>query len=429
MLFALAIRLAGIGDRLSNDEGYSWLVASAPDLGSLLDRLATYENTPPLFYLLSAPLPLDGEWWLRVVPVLAGTASVAVLYAIVRPLLGTRVALLSALLLAVAPYHVSFSDYSRAFTLAVLGVLLALWAAARLAQAGSRRWWWLWAAGTLIALYSEYDAGLMLVLVAGALLVIGTPPRRETLLFGAAPLLAVLPWLGQLSRSLDGLDETKVAPVYPQPGLHSLRDVMAPLLFGEHGSSAQTGVRDVQLLIAVVALGVAGRWLWRRNREGFWLLAAPVPGALVLYGAVHGLGGPDIFAQRYLTALIPLCCAVFAAGLAAASRRRLVPWATAFFVLFGVGVFFHRYDRELEPSLAGVHAAVAASGARPVATNSAVAAFYLRDLGARVDRPFGLGRDCAGCRVVVDDRRVSGGVRRGPGRRAAFGPFVVRFVE
>jgi 4-amino-4-deoxy-L-arabinose transferase-like glycosyltransferase len=428
VLFALVIRLAGIGDRLSNDEGYTWLVSSAPSWGAFLHRLAAYENTPPLLYLLGAPLPDDHEWWLRAVPTLAGTASVAVLYAIVRPLLGTRTALLAALLLAVAPYHVSFSDYSRAFTLAGLGVLLALWGAARLAEGRGRRWWWLWAAGALIALYSEFDAGLMLALIAGALLVLGRPPRRETLLLAPAPLLGVLPWAHQIARSLDALDHTKVAPRYPGPGLRSLRDVFAPLLFGEHGSSAATDVRDFQLLIAAIALGVSARLLWRAGRRAFWLLAAPVPGAIVVYGAVHAVG-PDVFAQRYMTAVIPFCAAVFAAGLAALPWRRGTPVAAAGLVLFGAGVFAYRSGRELEPSLAPVRAAVARSAAGPVATNSAVVAYYLRDRDVVLDRPFGLGPGCGTCPVVVDDARIAGGVRPGPGATEVHGPFTVRFVH
>src|SRR5215210_1568328 len=39
VLLALVLRLAGIGDRLGEDEGYTWIVASAPDLGTFLDRL------------------------------------------------------------------------------------------------------------------------------------------------------------------------------------------------------------------------------------------------------------------------------------------------------------------------------------------------------------------------------------------------------
>src|SRR3954447_10672646 len=79
VLLALACRLAGAGDRLSADEGYSWLVASAPDAGTVLARLARLENTPPLFYLLLSPLPLhDDEVWLRLPSLLAGVAAVPV---------------------------------------------------------------------------------------------------------------------------------------------------------------------------------------------------------------------------------------------------------------------------------------------------------------------------------------------------------------
>ena len=101
---AFGLRLAGLGDRLSADEGYSWLVSSAGSWELFLDRMAAYENTPPLFYALLAPLPDGDEAWLRLPSLVAGTACVPVLYAIARPLLGTRAALLGALAMACLLY-------------------------------------------------------------------------------------------------------------------------------------------------------------------------------------------------------------------------------------------------------------------------------------------------------------------------------------
>ena len=431
VLLALAVRLAGIGDRLSADEGYSWLVASAPDAGTFLERLAAYENTPPLFYLSLSALPLDDEAWLRVPSLLASVAAVPVLYAIARPLLGTTAALVGALALAVAPYHVSFANYSRAFMLAGLGLLLALWAAARLAQGRGRAWWWLYGLGALVALYSEYDAGLFLAALVGALLVLGTPPRREALAFGALPALGLLPWLGELRRALDQLDVTKVAPIYPEPSPTALRDVVVPLAFGEHGAAEGAGARWLQLLLVAGVVAAGAALARRRDPRAFALIAGTGLGTLALSGAV-ALAGPDVFAQRYLTVLIPLGAALAGALVAFAPWGRAVPVAVAGLLLLGAGVFATRYGRELEPDPAPVAAAVAAEDPDLVVTNSAVVAFYLRDRPVVLDRPFGLPQPrppCPGCRVVaVDDERVAGGARRGATRALRHGPFAVTLL-
>lgn len=431
---AIAVRLAGIGDRLSADEGYSWLVASAPDGDAFLDRLAAYENTPPLFYLLLAPLPLDDEAWLRLPSLLASVAAVPVLYAIVRPLLGTTAALIGALVLAVAPYHVSFANYSRAFMLAGLGLLLALWAAARLAQGGRRSWWWLYGAGAVVALYSEYDAGLFLVALVGMLLLIGTPPRRETLVFGTLPALALLPWAGQLSRSLDQLDVTKVSPIYAEPSPAALRDVAVPLVFGEHGAAASAGGRWLQFLLIAGVLAAAAVVVRRRDRRAFALLAGTGLATLALSGAV-ALAGPDVFAQRYLTVLIPLGAGLAGGLVAALPWKQSAPLAAAALCLLGLAVFVNRHGRELEPDPAPLIAAVQRADPDVVVTNSAVVAYHLRERTVVLDRPFGLddpgaaarcGRGCS--MLAVDDVRVAGGARPDGGSRLHAGPFVVTLV-
>ena len=428
VLLAAALRLAGIGDRLSADEGYSWLVASAGSLDVFLDRLAAYENTPPLFYALLAPLPLDDEAWLRLPSHLASVTCVPVLYAAVRPLLGERVALLSALALAVAPYHVSFANYSRSFMLASLGCLLALWAAARLAEgADERRWWALYAAGATVAVWSSYASFLFLAALAAALLWAGVPGRGRVLLWTAVPVVLFLPWLPELLLGLDALDVSKVAPDYPEPTPAGLRDVLVPLFFGEHGAAGSEGLRWLQLLALLGLLALGAR------RAGPLLGGTAV--ALLGLHAACSLVGPDVFAQRYLTALIPLGCVLAAQAVVSVPWRPALPLAAAALLALGAAVFATRVDRELEPDWAPVRAALAERGGRPVLTNSAVGAYYLRDLDPLLDRPFGLGsgRDtdcvpphCATAFAIADDTRVAGGARPGPGEPRAFGPIVVR---
>lgn len=429
VLLALVCRLAGVGDRLSADEGYSWLVASAPDPGAFLDLVARYENTPPLFYLLLSPLPLHSdEVWLRLPSLVAGVAAVPALYAAVRALLGTRAALLAALALAVAPYAVSFSNYARGFSLATLGIVVALWAAARLAGGGPPRWWWLYAAGAVGALYSEYAAALALVPLALAL--VALRPSVRTAGLALAPFLALLPWIGEIGRSRDLAGVTKVDPGYPAPSPGSLRDTVVTLAFGEHGTAGAVGVRWLQFLGLAALLAGALVLVARRSRPGVVLLGGTAAGALVLH-AFTALVGPDVFAARYMTALIPLGAALAGGAVALLPWRAVAPAFAAVLVAVGVAVVAQRAGRELEPDYARAQPAV--RGARVVLTNSAVIEYYLHHPRPVLDRPFDLGPGREGQTrrpyAVVDDSRVGAGARPGPGRRTTIGPIVIRVVR
>jgi hypothetical protein len=496
VVLGVVVRLAGLGDRLSDAEGYSWLVASAPDAGAFFERLANYENTPPLFYALLAPLPHGDEAWLRMPALLPALACIPVAYCLVRPLLGTRVALLTALATAVAPFHVSYSNYSRGFMLAALGLLLAAWAVARLAEGRRARWWWLYLGGATLALQSEYDALLFLA----PLLALPALSRRfgwqRVLLLGALPLATLLPLVGEMLRGLDQLDVTKLTPPSAPLSPASLRDSLVSLFTGTHGLAGSGVVRAGQLAVLLGALAGSTVLLWRRpepptgasaagaaggERAGrgplaplgdlqrqiaVWLLVI-APAAAVVLHALASIPGPEIFDSRYLVGLIPFACALLAAGIDALPWRWAMPAAAACLLALAVAVFVQRYDRELHPDVAPAAELVAASGAGTVLTNSPVVGYYLTEGDGRaraqggdpaadaspalgglalgttgtgavvwLDRPFGLGNEEPACvapacprpLAVVEDARLPGGVRGGPGPATPVGPIVVRVV-
>lgn len=430
VLVGLGLRLVDAGTRLSHDEGYSWLVASAGSPGAFLTRLAHYENTPPLFYLLLAPLPLNSEVWLRIPSLIAGVAMIPVLYAIVRPLLGSAAALLAALGLAVAPFAVSYTDYSRGFMVSGLGLLVALLAAQRIAAGARRRWWLIYVVAGVWAIYSEYYAVLYLVAIVAALLAIGTPRAREVLVWGLAPLAALLPWIPELVRSQNDLGKTKLPflATTPTPGV--IRDAIVPLVFGEHGAASSAALRDAQALAVLIVLGVACVMLRRHaSRQAFWLLAGVMIIAAVLTLIVTATD-TNIFRQRYMTTLIPLGAAVLAGAIAKLRWRHAVAVCAAAMLVLGVAIVARRAGHEYEPDSPAAVAVARAHGFDTVLTNSAVVAFYGRQIHVILDRPFGLGqgieRTCAPRCAVIDDARF-GGVRPGPGPRLAVGPIIVRF--
>jgi len=425
---AVGLRLVGLGDRLSDAEGYSWLVASSSSVGQFFDRLADYENTPPLFYALLAPLPLDSEAWLRVPALVPSVACVPVLYALVRPLLGTRIALLAAAALAVAPFHVSYANYSRAFMLAALGVLVAAWAVARLAQGRRSRWWWLYLAGATVALHAEYDSLLVLAPLLALPALWREQGWRRTTGIGVLPLLTLVPLIGQMLRGLDQLDVTKLAPPTPGLGVGPIRDSAVSLFTGTSGLMATGAARWLQFLALAGVLAVAARLLAgsprldlddRDRAIALWLFAV-LPAVAFALHVLASAAGPDIFDARYQTALIPLVVAMLAAAVDATPWRWAMPLAALAIAGLGVAVVIQRSgpSDQPDPRPAGRMARDARAGT--VLTNSPVIAFYLRDQDVRLDRPFGLGKSKPSCPpfcrrplAVIEDSRLPDGVRRG----------------
>jgi len=110
------------------DEGWS-LYFAANDLGSILE-LTAVDIHPPLYYLLLkiwTTIFGSSAFSVRFLSVLAGTATVPVLYTTGRRLVGERAGLLAAFLLAISPFHVYYSQEVRMYVLVTLLGLAAFY--------------------------------------------------------------------------------------------------------------------------------------------------------------------------------------------------------------------------------------------------------------------------------------------------------------
>jgi len=146
LLLAMLVRLWGLGAQsLWMDEAFSYLFATLPP-DTAWQAIIVDAVHPPLYYvLLRLWLVLAGqsEFALRFPSVLAGGLTVALLLRAGRCWLDRRIARWAALLMALNPFHIWYSQEARMYALLgllALAVLMAFW------QALHTRCPWAWAA-------------------------------------------------------------------------------------------------------------------------------------------------------------------------------------------------------------------------------------------------------------------------------------------
>ncbi|MCC7353232.1 MAG: glycosyltransferase family 39 protein, partial [Anaerolineae bacterium] len=204
---ACALRLAGLtAQSLWRDEVDAIRFASR-DLPALLANFRrSGENGPlyflvlrywwPLFPVFGQPVsPPASDYALRFFSVIPGMAAVPLAAALARRLLSWQTGVLTALLIATAPYLVWYSQEGKMYALVttlVLAAVLALEAAIR--RGGAGRWLLVWLF-TTVAAYIHIMA-LLLIPVGIAWFLLAWPRARARWLGGLATLAGLtLPYI------------------------------------------------------------------------------------------------------------------------------------------------------------------------------------------------------------------------------------------
>jgi hypothetical protein len=422
VVVAVALRFVAIGQHWGTDDGYSYLVATAPSAHVFLARLAAYENTPPLFYLVLSLMPTNHSAWMLVPAAVAGVLACVVLYLALRRPLGTPGALIAALALAVAPFHVSYSNLSRAFMLADLALLVALWAVLKLSEEESRRWWAVYLLAAVIALYSEDDSAIFLVALTATALWLGAPNRRRMAILGILPLLTVIPWIPQLVRGEHAVGKTKLATPFAAPSPDTLREATVSLAFGANGGTSSVAGQWLEFA-AIVTVAAGAVIVLRRvtaARDKPWryaiLLIAGTAVLTVIGHAIAPAAGVQLFTSRYMTILIPLAAALGAAAVVSLGPRWPLVIGSVALLAVGAVDFALRYHHQWEPDVRPVRIAALAMHPKTVLTDNPDVVYYLKSLHPQLDRPFNLGpgraQTCARPCLIVDDSTSAFGTPR-----------------
>ena len=193
---ALGWRLLGItSTEVWRDEAVTLLHAR---LGwwELLSRLWSVEDTPPASFLIFklACSCWSNVIWVRLWPVAAGVAAVAVLMALVRRI-HPRAWWAAGLLAAFSPLPVHYSQELRAYSFLSLAAVCSLYAACRAVEAPQQRGWFM-ASAALAALAAHMHAvGLFLfpAVLVWAVSMAGFRQLRAWLAPSLAWLLLALP--------------------------------------------------------------------------------------------------------------------------------------------------------------------------------------------------------------------------------------------
>jgi 4-amino-4-deoxy-L-arabinose transferase-like glycosyltransferase len=291
----------------------------------------------PLDYLISHVWIFlgRGDGWMRIPAVLVGTLTLPLVYPLGRRLLGRTEGLLLMLLLAVAPFHVRYSQEARPYALLVLGAVLAGYGLWRLRATGRWRYVIPLQIGVLVfALAHFFGLAMLGPLVLFAIIDLlfnrqRGPAMQSLVALGAATLLPVaiylaLGWGQTLFFSTRDYGEALAEPekltaeAKPDHGLGPQVDaafikyeILAPLVGGGG---------DISLWYLNILAGLGLVYLWTRRQYKVSLLLLLWLGLPIVIVITFLMFRGAFFASRYIIMVVPAYLMLVAVGLLALPR-------------------------------------------------------------------------------------------------------------
>lgn len=328
VLLGAALRLVTIDQQsFRYDETVTALRIIQPNLFDTLGAIPASESAPPFYYLLawlwSVPFG-NGEVGLRSLSALFGIAAIPVAFFASGALgLNRRASVIAALLIAVSPVLVWFSQDARVYSLVFLLAGLGLLFFGRALNAPSRSAYLLWGLFSGLAIATHYFAGFLVLPQLLILLFLGRDRVWAFISIGVIGLfgLALMPVF------IEQATNANASWIGDQPRTERIERAAAQLV-GQDTGSAHGARPDwriplvIPLLIALSSIVMLLALGDRRQKRGA-ALAAVVGACGVGLPFLIGLVGTDYFNGRNsVPAWFPLF--IFLAAGFGATRTR---WA------------------------------------------------------------------------------------------------------
>jgi uncharacterized membrane protein len=320
------LRLWGLGRQSFWYDEWLTTEATGSSLADLPRHVANREGIPPTYFLVMwvwARLFGEGELALRTVSALAGILTIPLAYAVGREVLprrGHTVGLVAALLVAVHPMLVWYSQEARPYALLACFGAASLLGCVRVWRRGRRVDLVLWAVAGAATVAVHYFGGFVVAGEALALLVLGRVARRNDRPATSPPAISVRDLLVALVPS--GVVLVALIPVAVRQHSHELNrlwiaDFTVSYRLGDAAHSFMVGpsppAEGLWIVVAVV-MAVAALLLATRapgDDRAAAGVAAGIGTAAVALALVVTAVGSDVVLGRYLiTALVPLVVGV-----------------------------------------------------------------------------------------------------------------------
>lgn len=334
LLLSFVLRVFRLGyQSLRGDEAITYVYSLRP-LAELFEIIRVTSPHPPVYYTLIhswMALAGDTEYALRFLSVVTGVLLVASTAALGRMILGVRLGLLVALLVALNPYQVFYAQDARSYPLVtLLGVLstISLWRALR---TGAWRYWIAYGLATLAAIYTHYYATLFVIFQG--LFVIWDSGQRQRFPWryaavGMVDFLLFLPWFlfswGMLTGYSGMGESTGIVGSIWRP--------LTAFTGGQFLPPRFVWINAISIL-SLLILGTIGLWRERRLAALLVILYLAVP----LVGVYVASQFRPIFNERYLMIASPAFYLLIGAALVWLSEFRQV-WPTAISLLLAAAL-------------------------------------------------------------------------------------------
>ena len=193
-----ALRLAVADQPLFADELATFWIVTDNDFGGVVSTVhSNAEITPPLYFILSwaATQISTAPELVRGPSLVAGVATIPLVYTLGTRTVGRPAALVASALTALSPFMVYYSAEARAYGLMMALVVLSTLALLRAIETRRATWWALYAACSVAAVYSHYTSVFVLAAQFGWALWAAPHARRAVTLANVGAAVCFLPWI------------------------------------------------------------------------------------------------------------------------------------------------------------------------------------------------------------------------------------------